>query len=51
LDEPRYGPDFRLLAKIIVEFKMNPILISESPVQDLDAMKMRDILGEEMENA
>ncbi len=51
LEEPRYGPDFRLLAKIIVEFKMNPILISESPVQDLDAMKMRDIFREEMENA
>jgi deoxyribonuclease-4 len=50
LEEPRYGPDFRLLAKIIVEFKMNPILISESPVQDLDAIKMRDILREEMEN-
>jgi deoxyribonuclease-4 len=50
LEEPRYGPDFRLLAKIIVEFKMNLILISESPVQDLDAMKMRDILREEMEN-
>jgi len=51
LDEPRYGPDFRLLAKIIIEFKMNPILISESPVQDLDAIKMRDMLREEMENA
>jgi deoxyribonuclease-4 len=51
LEEPRYGPDFRLLAKIIVEFKMNPILISESPVQDLDAIKMRDILREEMESA
>jgi deoxyribonuclease-4 len=50
LEEPRYGPDFRLLAKVIVEFKMSPIMISESPIQDLDAIKMRETLREEMKN-
>jgi deoxyribonuclease-4 len=49
LEEPRYGPDFRLLAKVIIEFNMNPIVISESPVIDLDAIRMRDIFKEELE--
>lgn len=49
LEEPRYGPDFRLLARVIIEFNMNPIVISESPMQDMDAIKMRDILKEERE--
>ena len=47
LEEPRYGPDFRLLAKVIVEFDMKPTIISESPILDLDAIKMRDMLREE----
>ena len=49
LQEARYGPDFRLLAKVIAEFKLKPVIISESPILDLDAMKMRDILQEELE--
>jgi len=49
LQEARYGPDFRLLAKVIAEFKLKPVIISESPILDLDAMKMRDILKEELE--
>jgi deoxyribonuclease-4 len=44
LEEERYGPDFAMLAKIIVEFKLRPVVISESPLLDVDAMKMRDIL-------
>jgi deoxyribonuclease-4 len=51
LQEARYGPDFRLLAKVIAEFKLKPVIISESPILDLDAMKMRDILQEELEKS
>ena len=44
LSEGRYGPDFEMLAQIIAEFKLRPIIISESPLLDLDAIRMRDIL-------
>ena len=42
LDEARYGPDFELLAEVIAEFKMRPVIICETPLLDVDAMKMRD---------
>ena len=42
LDEPRYGPDFEMLAEVIAEFKMRPVIICETPLLDVDAMKMRD---------
>jgi deoxyribonuclease-4 len=48
LDEKTYGPDFRLLARIIVEQKLKPVIISESPLIDIDAIRMRDTLQEEM---
>ena len=48
LDEAEYGPDFTLLAKVIVEFKLRPVIISESPILDVDAVKMRDILQKEI---
>ena len=48
LDEAEYGPDFTLLAKVIVEFKLRPVIISESPILDVDAVKMRDILQREI---
>jgi deoxyribonuclease-4 len=48
LEESRYGPDFRLLARVIVEFDMKPVIISESPILDLDAIKMRDTLRDEL---
>jgi deoxyribonuclease-4 len=44
LEEDRYGPDFSMLAKVIAEFKLKPVIISESPLPDLDAIRMRDIL-------
>lgn len=44
LDEAEYGPDFGLLAEAIAEFRLRPIIISESPLLDLDAMRMRDTL-------
>jgi len=47
LDEMRYGPDFSMLAKVIVEFDMRPIIISESPILDIDAVRMQEMLREE----
>jgi deoxyribonuclease-4 len=49
MDEAEYGPEFSMLAKVIVEFKLRPVIISESPVLDVDAIKMRDILQKELE--
>jgi deoxyribonuclease-4 len=47
LEETRYGPDFELLAKVITEFRLKPVIISESPVLGVDAARMRDILQQE----
>lgn len=47
LDERGYGPDFRLLAKVIAKYDLKPVIISESPLLDVDAVKMRDIVREE----
>ncbi|MCL2134781.1 MAG: TIM barrel protein [Candidatus Bathyarchaeota archaeon] len=44
LDEPMYGPEFELLAKIIVDFKMCPTIICETPILDIDALKMKKML-------
>ena len=49
LDEARYGPDFEMLAEVIAEFKMRPVIICETPLLDVDAMKMRDIYQRFME--
>jgi len=47
LEETRYGPKFEMLAKVISEFRLKPVIISESPILDIDATKMRDILQNE----
>jgi deoxyribonuclease-4 len=44
LEEERYGPSFDMLAEIIAEFKLRPVIISESPLLDIDAIRMRDTL-------
>jgi deoxyribonuclease-4 len=44
LDEPRYGPEFELLAKVLVDFKMQPTIICETPILDIDALKMKKML-------
>ena len=44
LDEAKYGPDFQLLAEVIAEYNLRPVIICETPILDVDAMKMRDIL-------
>lgn len=50
MDEEEYGPDFTMLAKVIAEFKLKPVIISESPVLDVDAIIMRDILQKELKS-
>jgi deoxyribonuclease-4 len=47
LDETKYGPDFRILAQVIVEMGLRPVMICESPLIDVDAVKMRDMLRKE----
>ena len=44
LDEAKFGPDFQLLAEVIVEYDLRPVMICETPILDVDAMKMRDML-------
>jgi deoxyribonuclease-4 len=44
LDEQRYGPDFRMLAEVIADLQMHPTMICESPILDVDARKMKEIL-------
>ncbi len=46
LDEAGFGPDFEMLAEVIAEFNLRPVIICETAVQDVDAMKMRRILQE-----
>jgi deoxyribonuclease-4 len=50
MDETDYGPDFTMLAKVIAEFKLKPVIISESPILDADAIKMRDMMQKELES-
>ena len=49
MDETAYGPDFRMFAKVVAEFKLRPVIISETPVIDVDAIKMRNIFQKELE--
>jgi deoxyribonuclease-4 len=49
LEEARFGPDFQMLAEVIADFKLRSVIIAETEVQDVDAMKMRDILKKTME--
>ena len=44
LDEPGFGSDFEKLAEVIAEFKLRPVIICETAIQDIDAMKMRGLL-------
>ncbi|MBE0512187.1 TIM barrel protein [Candidatus Bathyarchaeota archaeon] len=49
MDEVEYGPPFEPLATLIAELGLTPVIISESPVLDVDAQKMRDIVLKKME--
>jgi deoxyribonuclease-4 len=50
MDEANYGPDFTMLAKVIAEFQLKPVIISESPILDIDAIKMQNTLQKEFRN-
>jgi deoxyribonuclease-4 len=50
LDEARYGPEFEMLAEVIAEFKMRPVMICETRLLDVDAMKMHDTYRKIMES-
>ena len=49
LDEPHYGPEFDMLAKVLIDFKMHPTMICESPILDIDALKMKETLKQVLE--
>jgi deoxyribonuclease IV len=46
LDDPGFGPEFEKLAEVTEEFKLRPVFICETALQDIDAMKMRKTLKE-----
>jgi len=46
LDEEKYGPEFRMLADVIVDFGLHPTMICETPILDVDARKMQATLKE-----
>ncbi len=46
LDEEKYGPEFRMLAEVIVDFGLHPTMICETPILDVDARKMQATLKE-----
>jgi deoxyribonuclease-4 len=46
LDEKAYGPDFGLLAEVMVDFKLRPVVICETPLLDIDARRMRELFME-----
>ncbi len=45
LDEAAFGPEFSNLAEVILDFGMHPTVICETPLLDVDARKMKEILG------
>jgi len=49
LDEAGHGPDFEMLAEVIAEFNLRPVIICETALQDIDAMKMRGMLQKIMD--
>jgi deoxyribonuclease-4 len=44
LDEEAYGPEFSMLAEVLLEFEMHPTMICETPILDVDALKMKETL-------
>jgi len=49
MDEVEYGPPFEPLASLIAELGLTPVIISESPILDVDSQKMREIVLKKME--
>lgn len=51
LDTPGYGPKFEPLAEVIITSGLKPAMISETPLLDADAKKMRCIFAQKLEAA
>jgi deoxyribonuclease-4 len=51
IDETNFGPNFSNFAEVIADFKLKPVIISESPILDIDAIKMRNILNKKLKSA
>ncbi len=51
LDTPGFGPKFESLAKVIISNGLKPVIISETPLLDIDAKKMRQIYIKKLEAA
>ena len=49
IDRKEYGPDFKLLAQLIAERDMKPVIACETPNLDTDAIKLREIVIQELE--
>jgi len=49
MDEVEYGPSFEPFATLIAELGLSPVVISESPILDVDAQKMRNIVLRKLE--
>jgi deoxyribonuclease IV len=49
LDEAGFGPEFEKLAEVVVELKLRPVVICETALQDLDAVKMRKMFRKAQE--
>jgi endonuclease IV len=48
MDETKYGLDFEPLAILIAELGLDPVILSESPILDIDSQKMQDIVFREI---
>ena len=47
LDEPQYGPEFRVVCEAYKQAGIKAVIISESPILEQDALKMKKICCEE----
>jgi len=48
VDRVEFGPEFKFLAKLIVERGLKPVIACETPNLDVDALKLRDMVRREM---
>jgi len=47
-DRTEYGPDFKFLAMLVAERDLKPVIACETPNLDVDAMKLRDMVLQEL---
>jgi len=48
VDRKDFGPDFQLLAQLIAERDLKPVIACETPNLDVDAVKLRDMVFQEL---